>query len=88
MAPTSAHIPNVASHIVDLMKTPDLLFIQEIQDNSGTRNDGTVSANVTLETLIGAIESISGVRYNYTQIDPVDNQDGGVPGGNIRTVYL
>jgi predicted extracellular nuclease len=70
------------------MKTPDLLFLQEIQDNSGEEDDGTVAADVTISTLIGAIEKISGVRYNYTQINPVDGQDGGVPGGNIRTVYL
>lgn len=88
MAPTSTHIPNVASHIVDLLKTPDLLFIQEIQDNSGEKNDGTVAADVTLTTLTNAVERISGVKYNYTQIDPVDGQDGGVPGGNIRTVFL
>jgi len=88
MAPTSTHIPDVASHIVDLMRTPDLLFIQEIQDNSGETNDGTVAADVTLTTLINAIEMIGGVKYNYTQIDPVDGQDGGVPGGNIRTVFL
>lgn len=88
MAPTSVHVPSIASHIVDLMKIPDLLFIQEIQDNSGEVDDGTVAANVTLATLIGAIESISGVKYNFTQIDPVDGRDGGVPGGNIRPVYL
>ncbi|KAJ3573209.1 hypothetical protein NP233_g2573 [Leucocoprinus birnbaumii] len=88
MAPTSTHIPAVASHIANLMKTPDLLFLQEIQDNSGNTNDGTVAANVTLATLIAAIESASGVRYNFTQIDPVDGQDGGEPGGNIRTAFL
>ncbi|KXN88229.1 hypothetical protein AN958_07688, partial [Leucoagaricus sp. SymC.cos] len=88
MAPTSPHIPNVASHIADLMKTPDLLFIQEIQDDSGPTDDGTVAANATLAALIGAIENFSGVKYNFTQIDPVDGQDGGVPGGNIRTAFL
>lgn len=70
------------------MKTPDLLFIQEIQDNTGETDDGTVAANVTIAALIGAIESASGVKYSSTQIDPVNNQDGGVPGGNIRPVYL
>jgi predicted extracellular nuclease len=88
MAPTSAHIPAVASHIGDLLKTPDLLFIQEIEDNSGATNDGTVDADVTLAALVSAIESASGVRYNFTQINPVDGEDGGVPGGNIRTVFL
>jgi len=28
------------------------------------------------------------VRYSFAQIDPINDQDGGVPGGNIRPVYL
>jgi len=88
MGPTSTHVPVVAGHIANLLKTPDLLFIQEIQDNSGETDDGTVAADATVAALIGAIESISGVRYSFAQIDPVNDQDGGVPGGNIRPVYL
>ncbi|KAF9454726.1 DNase I-like protein [Macrolepiota fuliginosa MF-IS2] len=88
LGPTSAHVPDIASHIATLLKTPDLLFIQEIQDNSGETDDGTVDADVTIAALTSAIESLSGVKYNSTQISPIDNQDGGVPGGNIRTVYL
>ncbi|KIM43160.1 hypothetical protein M413DRAFT_443970 [Hebeloma cylindrosporum] len=88
MAPTSKHIPSVAAHIGNLLKTPDIMFIQEIQDNSGTKNDGTVDANVTLTTLINAIAAVSNVTYQYASVNPVDGQDGGVPGGNIRTAYL
>jgi len=64
------------------------MFIQEIQDNSGPTDDGTVSANVTLATLIKAIASVSNVTYSWASIDPVDGQDGGQPGGNIRTAFL
>ncbi|KAF5339002.1 hypothetical protein D9611_008738 [Ephemerocybe angulata] len=88
LAPTSAHLPTVANHIVTLLKTPDFLFLQEIQDNSGPTNDGTVSANVTLATLIKAIADISNVTYSWASVDPVDGQDGGQPGGNIRTAFL
>ena len=88
MAPTSSHLPSIASHIVNLLNTPDLMFLQEIQDNSGPIDDGTVDANVTLSTLVDAIYAISKVSYAYAYINPIDGQDGGQPGGNIRTAYL
>ncbi|TFK40574.1 Endonuclease/exonuclease/phosphatase [Crucibulum laeve] len=88
MAPTSSHLPTVASHIVNLLHLPDIMFIQEIQDNSGPKDDGTVEANVTLSTLVAAIAKLSNVTYAFTQISPIDGQDGGEPGGNIRQVYL
>lgn len=68
---------------------PDLMFIQEIQDNSGPTDDGTVIANVTLQTLVNAIANASnGVHYDFIEVSPVDGQDGGELGGNIRQVYL
>ncbi|KAH8824942.1 Endonuclease/exonuclease/phosphatase [Flagelloscypha sp. PMI_526] len=88
MSPTSDHLPTVADHIVSKLNTPDIMFVQEIQDNSGETSDGVVSANVTLATLVAAIKEKSGVEYQFTNIDPVDGKDGGVPGGNIRQAYL
>ena len=65
------------------------MFLQEIQDNSGRGDDGTTSANLTLSRLAKAIGEVSdGVQYNFTDIDPLDGQDGGIPGGNIRVAYL
>lgn len=43
-----------------------------------------VSANVTLTTLADAVKAAGGVEYSFATINPVDDQDGGVPGGNIR----
>ncbi|KAK2061505.1 endonuclease/Exonuclease/phosphatase [Colletotrichum caudatum] len=88
LSPSSAHLPSVAAHIVDYMKTPDLIFVQEIQDNSGPTDNGVVSSNVTLSTLAAEIESRSGVVYDFAVVDPVNDQDGGQPGGNIRVAYL
>ncbi|KAL0960684.1 hypothetical protein HGRIS_005712 [Hohenbuehelia grisea] len=88
LAPTSSHLKTIADHISTFLKTPDLVFVQEIQDNSGPTDDGVVSANVTLSTLTAAIANISGVQYDFVEIAPIDKQDGGQPGGNIRQAYL
>src|SRR2546425_1789521 len=38
--------------------------------------------------LVAAIDEAGGPHYDYRQIDPVDDQDGGEPGGNIRVGFL
>ncbi|KAF2109940.1 Endonuclease/exonuclease/phosphatase [Lophiotrema nucula] len=88
LAPNSSHLPTIATHIVEYLKSPDLVFLQEVQDDNGPTNDAVVSANLTLTTLIQAIASAGGPTYAYADIDPVDDQDGGQPGGNIRVAYL
>jgi len=88
MAPTGTHIQDVANHIAHFLLTPDVVFIQEVQDNSGPTDNGVVSANVTLSTLVQAIANASNVTYSWIDIDPVDGEDGGEPGGNIRQAYL
>ncbi|KAI8955165.1 DNase I-like protein [Xylaria longipes] len=85
-----AHVTAVATQIVDYLKTPDLLAVQEIQDNNGETNDGTVDSGLTLSALADAIATLSngsGV-YNFTYINPIDGQNGGAPGGNIRNAYM
>lgn len=89
LSPSSDHLPAIASHIVTALSTPSLLFLQEIQDSSGPTNDNTTSANLTLSTLSSAITSLSPTTsYSYTEIAPLNNADGGAPGGNIRVAYL
>lgn len=88
LAPNSAHLPSVVSQIVTKLRTPDLIFLQEVQDNSGPVDNGVTSANLTLSTLTQGIEKTSGVRYDFVEVAPVDGQDGGQPGGNIRCAYL
>ncbi|KAM5538530.1 hypothetical protein V8D89_007863 [Ganoderma adspersum] len=89
MNPRSYHIPKIAAHIAHHLHTPDLVFVQEIQDDSGPRNDGTVSADRTLRALASAIKrASSGVEYSFVNVEPEDNKDGGQPGGNIRVAYL
>ena len=88
MGPDSAHLPAAANDIATHLLTPDIMFLQEIQDNSGETDDGTVDANVTLSNLSAAIASQSSVNYDFTEVISVNDQDGGELGGNIRPAYL
>jgi predicted extracellular nuclease len=78
----------LAGLIVDNLRSPDLLAIQEVQDNSGPAPDPSTEANRTWELLIEAIADAGGPSYDYRQIDPLFNQDGGEPSGNIRQGFL
>jgi uncharacterized protein len=78
----------LAGQIVNNLRSPDLLAIEEIQDNNGTTNNGVVDASQTWQLLIDAITAAGGPLYQYRQIDPVNNADGGAPGGNIRVGFL
>ncbi|KAH9898687.1 DNase I-like protein [Xylariomycetidae sp. FL2044] len=84
----TVHIAAAADHFVHYLRSPDLIAVQEVQDNNGETDDGTVDAGVTLATLAAAVAAAGGPAYNYTWINPVDNADGGAPGGNIRVAYM
>ncbi|MFJ9036509.1 endonuclease/exonuclease/phosphatase family protein [Streptomyces sp. NPDC102406] len=86
--PTDATFEEHAAAIVRNLKSPDIVSLEEIQDNNGAKNDGTVAADVTVTKLIDAVVAAGGPRYDWRSIDPVDGSDGGEPGGNIRQVFL
>lgn len=71
------------------MNNPDIVVLQEVQDDSGSLNDGTVSAAMTLQLIADEIFAQSGVRYSVLD-NPfvVDGETGGQPGGNIRVAFL
>ena len=78
----------LAGVLIDNMRSPDIVAVEEIQDNNGTTNNGVVAADQTWQKLIDAVVAAGGPRYEYRQIDPVDGADGGAPGGNIRVGFL
>jgi endonuclease/exonuclease/phosphatase family metal-dependent hydrolase len=78
----------LAAVVVQNLKAPDLIALEEVQDNNGASNDAVVDASTTLTTFINAILSAGGPSYAYRQINPQDDQDGGEPGGNIRVAIL
>jgi predicted extracellular nuclease len=86
--PTDATFGRHADLIVNHLRSPDLIAIEEIQDSNGGANDSTTDASATWNALIAAIQAAGGPLYEFRQIDPVDDQDGGQPGGNIRVGFL
>ncbi|KAI4196905.1 MAG: hypothetical protein LQ348_002228 [Seirophora lacunosa] len=86
--PGNSRIPLVVDHIATYLGAPSIVFVQEVQDNSGATNDGTVDANLTLSGLTQALQERTGIPYSFVDVDPVNNADGGQPGGNIRNAYL
>ncbi|MFP7571692.1 endonuclease/exonuclease/phosphatase family protein [Marivita sp. S2033] len=85
----------IAEQIITNLNSPDIIALQEVQDNSGSVDDGVISASATYEALIDAIDlADDGVMNDSTGYAFIDNTfignntSGGQPGGNIRTGFL
>ena len=83
-----AKFDGLAQAVVKNLASPDILGLEEVQDNDGAVNSGTTAADLTLNTLAAAIEKAGGPKYVWRQIDPVNNAEGGEPGGNIRVAFM
>lgn len=78
----------LAQTVVSRLASPGIIAVEEIQDNDGATNSAVVDAGQTYTKLINAITAAGGPAYDYRQINPVDDADGGEPGGNIRVGFL
>lgn len=78
----------IAKIIKNDLGAPDILALIEIQDDNGNINDTVTTANLTYKTLTTAIKTEGGPVYEFSDIPPVDDRDGGEPGGNIRVGYI
>jgi len=78
----------LAAQIVKNLRSPDILALEEIQDNSGATADKTVDSTMTSDKLIAAVTAAGGPAYSARWVNPQDLTDGGAPGGNIRQVFL
>ncbi|MCE7009441.1 lamin tail domain-containing protein [Kibdelosporangium philippinense] len=83
-----AKFDRLAEGIVENLANPDIVALEEIQDDNGATNDGTVSADQTLRKFTDTIVAKGGPRYEWRQINPANNADGGEPGGNIRVAFI
>ncbi len=84
----STKFERIARNITINLGAPDILALQEVQDDSGPTDDGIVTAQKTMSRLIETIKIAGGPHYRACQIDPENKADGGQPGGNIRVAYL
>ncbi|MFF1462832.1 endonuclease/exonuclease/phosphatase family protein [Streptomyces sp. NPDC058330] len=78
----------LASGVAVNLSSPDVVSLEEIQDDNGAVNDGTVGSEATLKRFTDAIVAAGGPRYSWRYVAPENNKDGGEPGGNIRNVFL
>lgn len=82
---------DIAAQIVENLAAPDIIALQEVQDNNGTpfQGDGVTAADATLQLLIDEIEAAGGPTYELIDNPFVGDQtNGGFPAGNIRTAFL
>lgn len=81
----------IASQIVRRLRSPDVIGLQEIQDNNGEVGGAgnlETDASLTLGALARAITDAGGPQYHFADVAPAPNSSGGVPGGNIRNSFL
>ncbi|WP_317620033.1 endonuclease/exonuclease/phosphatase family protein [Streptomyces sp. CBMA156] len=83
-----AKFAELAQGVVTNLRSPDIVALEEIQDDNGATNDGTVDASRTVAKFVAAIKAAGGPAYDWRSVDPQDGKDGGEPGGNIRQVFL
>jgi hypothetical protein len=84
----AARFDAVARDVVEGLRSPDLVTVTGLGDNSGPDDDGTVADDQTVAQLITAISAAGGPAYDWRSVDPRDNEDGGRKGANDRVGFL
>jgi len=88
---TSDRMALVGRQIAARLGAPDVVALQEIQDENGTQGgpgQPETDATATLRALVDAVAAAGGPRYEFFDVAPASNSTGGVPGGNIRNAFL
>lgn len=80
----------IATQIVNNLQQPDVIALQEVQDNNGDISDcprddasacsGVLDASITLQRLVDEIKAAGGIDYSWFTVDPLvetndDNRD-------------
>ncbi len=85
---SSNKVNRLAKSIAYDLNLPDIITVLELQDNDGKDNTGNTKADKSAKYLTDAIKAVSNVTYDFVNINPADNEDGGQPGANIRVAYF
>lgn len=83
----------VSNYIRINLKSPHVIFLQEIQDNNGNIDDGTTNSDDVLNRLVNLLNDAmyngySTRNYKFIYASPDNNQDGGEVGANIRVAFI
>ncbi len=85
---TDARFNKIADIVANKLGSPEIVILHEVMDDSGIEDDGTVTAKTTIQKIIDSILSTNRPLYDFIQVDPDNGSEGGIPGGNIRSVIL
>ncbi|PYZ92724.1 hypothetical protein CR194_13800 [Salipaludibacillus keqinensis] len=78
----------LADSMANELNSPDILTLVEVMDNYGESVGPDTDASASYQTLIDAIKEKTGVQYAFTEVAPIQGNDGGIPGGNIRVGHI
>lgn len=81
-------VNDIADNIVTNLKSPDIIGLVEVQDNDGETQSSDTDASKNYQALIDAIKAKNGIEYGFTDVAPVNGEDGGAPGANIRQGFI
>lgn len=85
----SGRMDALGQQIVAQLNRPDIIGLQEIQDDDGAEQTDVLSAEKTLAALAEAILQAGGPNYRWIDYPPPSpGASGGQPGGNIRNAWL
>ncbi len=85
----SGRMNRLGVQIAQALNSPDIIALQEIQDDDGAELSDVVSAERTLAALAAAVRRAGGPAYVWRDHPPVaPGANGGQPGGNIRNAWL
>ncbi len=79
----------VAAIVARNLRSPDIVALQEVQDNDGSAKTRLKAADATLRLLVDRIAALGSVRYRFIDHPFIGGgTNGGQPGGNIRVAFL
>ncbi|MEA3012083.1 MAG: hypothetical protein QOD42_628 [Sphingomonadales bacterium] len=89
----AARFTALANAIANNLNSPDIISIEEMQDNNGAAaGDGSsptgTDASTTWQMLVNALNLATGAHYQWVDQAPVYNAEGGEQSGNIRVGFL
>ncbi len=81
-------VTRIANSFINEIHSPDIITLIEVQDENGSVNDGTTSGTKAVRETSGPHQRTGRKNLQYTEVAPLDGQDGGKPGSNIRVAFL
>ncbi|HTU10511.1 MAG TPA: Calx-beta domain-containing protein [Allosphingosinicella sp.] len=83
----AARFTALANAIANNLNAPDIISIEEMQDNNGAAGGG-VDASTSWQMLVDALNAVTGAHYQWVDELPLSNAEGGEQQGNIRVGFL